>query len=148
MTDRVKDRALLQPCVTRREFLIQGSITSIAIVLAGCAGSSGPTAPGSVSLTVNIADYPSLAQVAGTAYVTSNNNPLVIVRIDDNTFDTFSRTCPHQGGTINTVGNGFECPVHGARFSDTGTWVGGQPTSNLTSYPTQFDSASGVLTIG
>lgn len=148
MPDQSNIPVLLPPCVTRREFIIRGSLTSVAIVLAGCVGSNGPTAPGSVSLSVNVADYPSLAQVAGTAYVTSNGNSLVIVRIDDNTFDTFSRICPHQGGTIGTVGNGFECPLHGARFSDTGTWVGGQPTSNLTSYPTQFDSATGTITIG
>ena len=135
------------PCVTRREFVIRGSLASIGIVLAGCGG-GGPTAPSSVSLTINIADYPALGTVGGVAYVSANGNDLAVVRLSDTTFDALSRICPHQGGTVNAVSGGFQCPVHGARFSDTGTWVGGQSTSNLTTYSTQFNSSTGVLTIG
>jgi cytochrome b6-f complex iron-sulfur subunit len=128
--------------------MIRGTLTGIAIVLAGCAGGDGPTAPASVNLTINISDYPVLANVGGVAYVSASGNSLAVVRIDANTFDTVSRVCPHQGGTVDSNGNGFTCPVHGARFSETGTWAGGQATSNLTSYPTQFDASTGVLTIG
>ncbi|HEY2896505.1 MAG TPA: Rieske (2Fe-2S) protein [Gemmatimonadaceae bacterium] len=138
----------LPACVTRRQFVIQGAVTSVAILLAGCVGSGGPTAPGNVNLTVNIADYPALASVGGVAYVDANGNPLAIVRVDANTFDVVSRICPHQGGTVSSNGNGFTCPNHGARFSDSGTWVGGQPTSNLTSYTSTFDAGTGTLTIG
>lgn len=140
--------ALHLPCVTRRQFMIHGAVATVAIALAGCGLSNGPTAPGSVNLTINIADYPALANVGGVAYVDANGNPLAVIRLDANTFDTLSRICPHQGGTVNSASGGFTCPVHGARFDDTGQWVGGQPTSNLTSYPTAFDSASGTLTIG
>jgi cytochrome b6-f complex iron-sulfur subunit len=136
------------PCVTRREFMIRGSLTGIAIMLAGCSIDNGPTAPSSVNLTINISDYPALASAGGVAYVDASGNPLAVVRLDASTFDALSRVCPHQGGTVSTNGNGFTCPVHGARFSETGTWVGGQSTSNLTSYQTQFDSSTGVLTIG
>ncbi|HEY8310851.1 MAG TPA: Rieske (2Fe-2S) protein [Gemmatimonadaceae bacterium] len=135
-------------CVTRRQFVIHGAIASAAILLAGCVGSGGPTAPGNVSLTVNIADYPALASVGGVAYVDASGNPLAIVRVDANTFDVVSRVCPHQGGTVSSNGNGFTCPNHGARFSDSGTWVGGQQTSNLTSYTSTFDAGTGTLTIG
>ena len=138
----------LPACVTRRQFVIHGAIASVAILLAGCAGSGGPTAPGNVNLTVNIADYPALASVGGVAYVDASGNPLAIVRVDANTFDVVSRVCPHQGGTVGSNGNGFTCPNHGARFSDSGTWVGGQPTSNLTSYTSTFDAGTGTLTIG
>lgn len=137
------------PCVTRRQFVIQGAVATVAIVLAGCGLSNGgPTAPGSVNLTINIADYPPLANAGGVAYVDANGSPLAVVRLDASTFDAFSRICPHQGGTINTSQGGFTCPVHGARFDDTGKWVGGQSTTNLTSYPTSFDAGSGTLTIG
>jgi len=143
-----EDEDLLASCVTRRQFMIRGSMTGIAILLAGCGGDSGPTAPGSVSLTINVVDYPALANAGGVAYVTANGNPLAVVRLDATSFEALSRICPHQGGTVNSNGSGFTCPNHGARFSDTGTWVGGQSTSNLTTYPTQFDSSTGVLTIG
>jgi cytochrome b6-f complex iron-sulfur subunit len=136
------------PCVTRREFMIRGSLTGIAIMLAGCSIDNGPTAPSSVNLTINISDYPALATAGGVAYVDASGNPLAVVRLDASTFDALSRVCPHQGGTVSSNGSGFTCPVHGARFSETGTWVGGQSTSNLTSYQTQFDSSTGVLTIG
>ena len=136
------------PCVTRREFMIRGSLTGIAIILAGCTAGDGPTAPASVNLTINVSDYPALANAGGVAYVDASGNSLAVVRLDANSFDALSRVCPHQGGTVSSNGNGFTCPVHGARFSETGTWVGGQSTSNLTSYQTQFDSSTGVLTIG
>ena len=135
------------PCITRREFVIRGSAVGIAIMLAGCA-TGGPTAPGNVNLTINIVDYPPLASVGGVAYVDASGNRLAVVRLDANTFDALSRVCPHQGGTVANDGAGFQCPVHGARFDDTGTWIGGQPTNNLTSYRTQFDSGTGMLTIG
>lgn len=146
----LNELAPVQPsCVTRRQFVIQGALASVAIVLAGCAmNNGGPTAPGNVNLTVNIADHPALASVGGVAYVDASGNPLAIVRVDANTFDVVSRICPHQGGTVSSNGNGFTCPNHGARFSDSGAWVGGQPTSSLTSYSSTFDAGTGTLTIG
>jgi Rieske Fe-S protein len=133
-------------CISRRQFMVHGTLATAAILLAGCGG-SGPTAPGNVNTTITVSDYPALANVGGVAYVTSSNNSLAIVRTGTDTFDAVSRICPHAGGTVNSNGNGFTCPVHGARFSDSGTWEGGQPTSNLTSYPTQYDSGTGILTI-
>ena len=142
------DEIHLPSCVTRREFMIRGSLTGIAILLAGCSADNGPMAPGSVSLTLTVSDYPELANAGGVTYVTASGSPLAVVRLDATNFEALSRVCPHQGGTVNSNSSGFTCPVHGARFSDTGTWVGGQSTSNLTTYPTQFDSSTGVLTIG
>lgn len=136
------------PCVSRREFMIQGALASVAIMLAGCVGGNGPTSPGSVNLTLKVSDYPALANIGGVAYVDASGNPLAIVRVDTNTFDVVSRICPHQGGTVSSNGNGFTCPNHGARFSDSGTWEGGQPTSNLTAYSSTFDAGTGTLTIG
>lgn len=140
--------ALESPCLSRRQFMIQGSLAGVAIMLAGCVGGSGPTAPASVNLTLTVSDYPSLANVGGVAYVSASGNPLAVVRTGADTFDVVSRICPHQGGTVSSNGNGFTCPNHGARFSDSGTWEGGQPTTNLTSYTSTFDSSTGVLTIG
>ena len=147
---RSSELAPIRPsCVTRRQFVIHGALATVAIALAGCGLSNGgPTAPGSVNLTLKISDYPALATVGGVAYVDASGNPLAIVRANANTFNVVSRICPHQGGTVSSNGNGFTCPNHGARFSDSGTWEGGQPTSSLTSYPSTFDSGTGTLTIG
>jgi cytochrome b6-f complex iron-sulfur subunit len=70
------------------------------------------------------------------------------VRTSASSFAAFSRICPHQGSTINVTSNGFSCPNHGAEFNSSGQWIGGQRTSNLTSYPVAYDSTAGTLTIG
>ena len=80
--------------------------------------------------------------------VTIQGSPLAIVRTGTSTYVALSRICPHAGSTVNQSGSGFLCPNHGAQFSATGTWVGGQRTSNLRSYTTSYDAASGTLTIG
>ena len=74
--------------------------------------------------------------------------PLAIVRTGESTFAAFSRICPHQGSTINVTATGFQCPRHGATFNKEGQWIGGQPTSNMRSYPTTYDQATGTITIG
>jgi Rieske Fe-S protein len=70
------------------------------------------------------------------------------VRTGATSFVALSRVCPHQGATVNTSSGGFTCPRHGARFNLTGTWIGGERTSNMRSYPTTFDAATDTLTIG
>ena len=137
--------------VGRRAFLAQGALAAAAAALAACGLSSGvPTAPGSLSspLTIGVASYPTLANVNGVAYVNAGGNPLAVVRTGTSAFVALSRICPHAGSTVNTASYGFLCPGHGAEFDDTGRWIGGQRTSSLTSYPTQYDATTGMLTIG
>jgi cytochrome b6-f complex iron-sulfur subunit len=134
------------PGVDRRSFLVAAA----ALALAACAGGdgSGTTAPDAVGATVDVAAYPSLANTNGVALVTLSATPLAIVRTGTATFLALARACPHQGATVNTSAGGFTCPRHGARFSLTGSWVGGERTSSMRSYPTQYDAATGKLAIG
>lgn len=136
--------------VDRRTFLAQGALAAAAAALAACGLSSVPTAPGSLSspLTLDLANYTALSNVNGVAYVNADGNPLAIVRTGASTFVALSRICPHAGSTVNTASFGFLCPGHGAEFDETGRWIGGQRTSSLTSYPTQYDATTGKLTIG
>jgi cytochrome b6-f complex iron-sulfur subunit len=97
---------------------------------------------------VKVSDYPALATVGGVALITAGGSPLAIVRTGTNSFVALSRICPHQGAIVSTGTNGFTCPRHGARFSSTGTWIGGQSTSSLRSYPTSYDDSTSTLTIG
>jgi Rieske Fe-S protein len=135
-------------CIGRREFLQQSAFfAAAAAALAACApmDATGPTLSGNVDVVV--ADYPALANVGGIATLTSNGTPLAVVRTGASTFIALSRVCPHQGGTIGVNGSSFMCPVHGARFSSTGQWTGGQPTSNMHQYTATYDAGSGVVTI-
>lgn len=59
----------------------------------------------------------------------------------------FSLICPHFGCTVGINGSSFLCPCHGAQFASSGTWMGGQRTSNLRSLSATFSTTTGVLTI-
>jgi cytochrome b6-f complex iron-sulfur subunit len=118
--------------------------------LAACAVSgSDLTAPTlSTPTVIKLSDQPSLANVGGVALVTIASSPFAIVRTGASTFVALSRICPHQGSTVNQISGGFLCPNHGAQFSSSGAWVGGQPTSSLRSYATVYDATAGTITIG
>lgn len=135
----------------RRKFVSLGAYAAAAAALAACAVSGGGTSitsPGSVGATIKLSDYAALASVGGVAVTSLNGTPIAIVRTSSTTFLTLSRVCPHQGSTINQITGGFRCPNHGATFNTTGTWTGGQKTSNMRSYTTTYDAAAGTLTIG
>lgn len=134
--------------IDRRDFVMRAAAALAAVALAAC-GSDGATSPSSVaSTTLQLSDYPALSTVGGVATVSVSGVPLAIVRTSSTTFAAFSRICPHQGTTINVTSNGFLCPNHGAAFDKSGQWVGGQRTSNLTSYPVVYNAAAGTLTVG
>jgi cytochrome b6-f complex iron-sulfur subunit len=115
----------------------------------GCGAGGDATAPTIASgTTVNVTSHTELATVGGVALVTVSGAPLAIVRTATSSFLALSRVCPHQGSIVNVSGSGFLCPNHGAQFTSTGTWTGGQPTSSLHSYATTYDAATGTLTIG
>jgi len=133
--------------LTRRTFLSQAVLGAAALALAACAADSILT-PFSGSASVNISSYPSLATVGGVALVTLNGSPIALVRDTDTSVIALSRICPHQGGNIGTGNGGFVCPRHGAQFSLTGQWTGGERTTNMRSYATTFDVTTGDITVG
>jgi cytochrome b6-f complex iron-sulfur subunit len=135
--------------IGRRTFLTQSALLAAAAALAACAAGSDPTAPNlSGQATLSVSDYPALSTVGGIAMVSIQSSPFAIVRTGTSSFVALSRVCPHQGSIVNQNGSGFLCPGHGAQFSATGAWLGGERTSSLRSYATSYDSATGALTIG
>lgn len=135
--------------IGRRTFLAQSALLAAGALLAACAASD-VSAPGTTidsTTNIKVSDFPALASVGGIALVNFSGNPFAIVRTGDASFVTLSRICPHQGNTINPSGSGFLCPGHGARFTASGQWQGGQSTSNMRSYATSYDAAAGTLTI-
>ena len=136
--------------IDRRDFVTRAAAAIAAVALTACGMSTDlSTSPGTVSsTTLTVSNCPTLTSVGGVATTSVDGVPMAIVRTGDTTFAAFSRICPHQGGTIQVTGSGFQCPVHGATFNRSGQWIGGQRTTNMRSYPTTFDAATGVLTIG
>ncbi len=138
------------PMVDRRHFISSAALAAAATLLAACmGGNSGfTTPPGSVSFSVHLSDYSALSNVGGVALVASGGAPFAIVRTGAAQFVTLSRVCPHQGTTVGYSSGRFICPRHGAQFDESGRWIGGQPTSNMRSYTTQYDAGTGVITVG
>jgi Rieske Fe-S protein len=139
-----------RPCPSRRQFLAQTTLLAVAAMLAACGQSAtGPSFHG--PLNVDPANFPGLSTVGGIAVVdngTRSGVPIAVVRTGAATFLALSLVCPHRGFTVAIAGNGFLCPGHGAQFNGSGHWIGGQPTSSLSAYPTSYNAATGVLTIG
>jgi Rieske Fe-S protein len=134
--------------ITRRVFLERGALAAAAVMLASCVASdsTGPNLSGKT--TIDVSSYAALANVGGVALVSIEGSPFAIVRTGATSFLALSRICPHQGGLIVTTSTGFRCTEHGATFSSTGTWTGGQRTSSMRSYPTSYDAATSTLTVG
>jgi Rieske Fe-S protein len=136
--------------IARREFVSGAAAALAAMALAACGGAADfVTSPGTVAATsIKVSDFPALANVGGVATTNVGGTPIAIVRTGASTFAAFSRICPHQGTTIDVRSNGFQCPRHGATFNLSGQWIGGQRTSNLVSYPVDYDAPTATLTIG
>lgn len=136
---------------SRRDFLATSVASAVtALLVTACGGptdATGSTITGPVSLSVQVSSYAALANVGGIARVDSGGTPVAVVRTGADTFAAFSLICPHFGCTVGINGSSFLCPCHGARFTSSGTWSGGQRTGNLTSLTTSYDSVAGVLTI-
>jgi len=134
---------------SRREFLKKSAAAAALLALAAC-GTSDSTAPSSLaSTTIDLSTTPALTPVGGVAVMSISGSPVAVVHETATTFAAFSLICPHAGNTVQSVGaQGFYCPGHGARFDLAGDWIGGQRTSNLRSYPTQYDAAAGTVTVG
>ncbi len=135
---------------SRREFITASAASAVAALLVaacgGATGATGVTGPGG-SLSVQISKFPALANVGGIARVDTGGSPVAVVRTGASTFAALSLICPHFGCTVGIYGSSFQCPCHGAQFASTGTWIGGQRTTNLGSYTTSYDATTGVLTI-
>lgn len=135
--------------IGRREFVARTSVGLGALLLAACQ-TGIDTSPLSGSVIVPVANHPALANVGGIVRISETNAPVALERTGATTFVAYSLVCPHQGGIVEVVSSAsipFQCPAHGALFNSSGTNVGGQRTSNLSTYTTSYDAATNTVTI-
>ena len=139
------DPALL---IDRRGFLSRSATLGVLAALAGSCMPS-PVGPQALSgpVTVSLSDYPELAAVDGVARVRGTDAPIALVNLGGGDYLALSLVCPHQGGSLAWRGDAFVCAVHGATFSDTGQWIGGQPASSMRQYLVSYDATAGTITI-
>lgn len=145
-----------EPTLDRRHFLkVMGA--------GGCALALGPTGctiaevftDGSGVLDFNLGDplFSGLNDINGTAVVDVSGRNLIMIRIDESTVTALNRICTHQGADMDPARSGtwdgerLRCRLHDSYFSSAGEALEGPATSNLTSYPVQFDAANGTGTV-
>lgn len=134
--------------IGRRTFLVQSGILAAIAALSACGVGGDLTAPNvPPNSSIDVNNYPALANVGGVAMVTLGSAPVAIVRSGTSSFLALSRVCPHQGGIVELSRNDFVCPVHGATYDLQGHWIGGQRASSLHQYATSFDPTTGTLSI-
>lgn len=135
----------------RRGFFEQSVRLAALALLAGAGACSvaadsltGPSL--SSDVTVNLVDYPALAEAGGVARISGVSPPVAVANLGAS-YTALSLICTHQGGIVQWDGSEFVCPIHGARFADDGHWTGGQRTSALHTYPVDYNASAGTLTI-
>jgi cytochrome b6-f complex iron-sulfur subunit len=151
------------PGLQRREFLGAAALTALALLETACGngqigptavdttGTTGTTAGTTVSgnkLIVTVSAYSALATTGGAARVDGGGGtPVALVRTGAASFSAFSLRCPHEGFTVSVQSSRFYCQAHGAQFALSGSWTGGQRTSNLASLAVSYDAAAGTVSI-
>ncbi len=150
--------------LSRRGFVSRASLAALsAMWLSACGdgeiggplnvdggdGTPPPPPGGPGGLVVNLADFPELAAIGGTARVDGDTaTPIGVSRIAADTFIAVSMICTHAGfKPIDIRPSGYRCPNHGAVFADNGDWLSGQRTSDLERYNVSFDAVAGTITI-
>ena len=134
--------------MSRRVFVERSALAAAAMLLAACSSSDATAPTLSGQTQIDVSSYPQLANVGGVALVSIEGSPVALVRTGATSFVALSRICPHRGGLIVQSSGGFVCTQHGATFTSTGTWTGGQRTSNMFAYPTSYNSTTNTVTVG
>ncbi|MBE2186833.1 MAG: Rieske 2Fe-2S domain-containing protein [Rhodothermales bacterium] len=149
---------MCQPLPNRRDALKAALAVTAGSLLAGrIALAEAVVAPAGPQGTyaLPLASYPTLRNVNGSVVATipgatGIQSRLVVTKTGTTTYAAITATCPHEGSTLGTysaITQRITCPNHGAQFSPTGTWLGGQDTSNATAYTAVLDAAADVVRI-
>jgi len=105
------------------------------------APSASPSAAGGTVIT-QAAD---LAVGSSKSFTTPDGRPAVLLHPSASSFVAFDATCTHQGCPVSFVGNGFQCPCHGATYDENGQVTGGPAPAPLTKLPVSVVDGSVTL---
>jgi len=130
--------------MNREDFLKQlGAATVLACtgcVVNACSSLEDP-APSNVDFTIDLSTspYSALNNVGGSV----STNGIIIARLSTTEFTALSRTCTHEGTSVNyrSAQKDFLCPNHGARFSTTGAVLQGPARRSLAQYNTALQGS-------
>jgi len=151
------ESAACESCVSRRDFLARVALFAAAAGVAAACGSAGSDVTGIGSgplpggpVTIRLADYSGLASVGQPVELHDANGHslgVAAVRTGDTAFLALGMGCTHQGTKVNISGQGFLCPNHGARFSNTGAVTRGPASQPLFRHDVVYDATGQTLTV-
>lgn len=132
--------------LSRRQVLVGGSLSTLAVCgLGGCA-SYGPEQQPSVPPPASTLTVPAAEIPVGGGRVFDTQR-VVVTQPTAGNFKAFSAVCTHQGCTVAQVTATIDCPCHGSQFAITdGSVVNGPATQPLPSVPVHRQGKQ--LTVG
>lgn len=132
-----------RPGLTRRDLVTAAA----GVVLTGCAGSAAkwetnPVVADDGVVELDVGDYPELATPGGMIALrtTGASKPILVMRIENNSFRVMSLRCPHLGCVVrwdNAIQK-LRCPCHGSEFDDSGKRLKGPAKSGLQQLRMEF----------
>ena len=139
-------------CVNRRQFLTTAA-SAAGLVLVGCGDGDVSGVPGATIVlpagptTIKVGDHPELATVGSFALLF--DGAIGVKRTGTATFDALQLVCTHEGCRVFvTTSTQLDCPCHQSRFDGNGAVLRGPADRALSRYPTSYDAATDILTIG
>lgn len=101
----------------------------------------------------DVLSEPALSEVGGAVkrIFEGQDNPVIIIRLSEESFLVLSSLCTHQACEVNLPGEGdpqIWCPCHGALFDrTTGAVLRGPATAPLPRFENTYDKGTQLLTI-
>lgn len=133
------------------------SLPVVSSLTSSCDKNEGPLINSNKELDINVADYPGLANIGGSAKVKDTNfnsgASVIVIRKTDKEYVTYTSTCTHQGCEVDLPNNEkMQCGCHGSIFSVNAGEVLGKPFDGTDIKPlpmlqNSFDEVMGILTI-
>jgi nitrite reductase/ring-hydroxylating ferredoxin subunit len=154
------------PIVTRRGFIVGGTLTALHTGMCLCAvtGCSSITGKGKTpkirpdaysigdgpTVTIDIAEVPSFREVGGSVKIIDERLPddLIVVRAADDIYIAASLYCTHRGVELeyDNEDKNFVCASAGrSRFQLDGKNISGSADKPIATYPTK--ETEGMLTV-
>jgi Rieske Fe-S protein len=151
--------------ISRRRFCCATSSATLALLFAGCSGSS-PSSPSGGDSGGNVTTLATsdgkftgsnvqvtvsgsaLASVGGAVLVQSIAGVFLLARTGDNSFSAIEAVCSHEGCTVTGAdGPIYVCPCHGSRYDRSGHVVLGPAQASLRQHVTSFSGDVVTITL-
>ena len=139
-------------CMNRRHFLATTALSAASLAVIGCGnGRISGVPPVIIDLplgpvTLQVGDVPELATNGVIARAFNN---IGVKRTGATTFVAMQLVCTHQGCDVAISTNTqLDCPCHFSQFDGDGNVTRGPADRPLPRYPTSYNVATDILTIG